>query len=153
MRHSFAALILGFALTASAAIRPADLSIGGIEVGTAEPSVIERLGKPMRRVETGEGVELHYPGLVVSVGWLEDPKLGRERRVFSLYGTGTKACTPQGLCPGVPVAAAGRLYGHVQPTRRETGTYLEYQPVGALCWLQVSAPSGVIRALAVACQP
>jgi len=36
---------------------------------------------------------------------------------------------------------------------RETGTFLEYQPVGEHCWLQVYAPADIILSLAVACQP
>lgn len=35
----------------------------------------------------------------------------------------------------------------------ETDSFLEYQADGLGCWLRISAPSGVIESLAVACQP
>ena len=130
-----------------------ELGISGVSSGATEASVVNRLGTPLRRVDTGEGTELHYPGLVVTVGWLEPQASGRQRRVFALHGTGAHACTPRGLCPGMPVSAAIRLYGPAEPTRRETGTFLEYQPAGTSCWLQVSAPAGDIESAAVACQP
>ncbi|RYG97932.1 MAG: hypothetical protein EON58_08525 [Alphaproteobacteria bacterium] len=140
-------------LACAAGIRASELSIGGVGSGATEASVVKRLGSPAKRLETGDGIELHYSDLVVTIGWIDPEAPGRQRRVVAIYGTGSKACTPKGLCPGMPSSEAARLYGHVEPTLRETGTFLEYQPAGANCWLKVSAPSGVVQSLAVAYQP
>ena len=134
-------------------IPPSELSIGGVVSGATEASVMRHLGKPSRRVDTGDGIELHYPGLVVTVGWLEQKAPGAQRRVLALHGTGPRACTPRGLCPGMPVSEARRLYGPVAPVERSYGSFLEYQPEGLACWLQVSAPRAIVESVAVACQP
>ena len=154
MRNTFALSVL--ILTAPAwcgELPPSELSIGGVVSGATEASVIGQLGEPSRRVETGEGTELQYPGLVVTVGWLEQRAAGIQQRVLALSGTGPKACTPRGLCPGMPVSEVSRLYGPSVPVQRESGTFIEYQPAGISCWLQVSAPAGTVQAVAVACQP
>ena len=154
MRYILAALALTLISPAcTAGIAASELSIGGVASGATETSVVKLLGSPSSRVETGEATELHYPGLVVTVGWLEQEAPGRQRRVFAIKGTGRNACTPKGLCPGMPSSVATRLYGSTKPARRETGTFLEYQPARMNCWLQVSAPADVIQSVAVACQP
>ena len=130
-----------------------ELNIGGVLSGTTEASVLRLLGEPQQRVETGESTELQYPGLVVTVGWLEPRAAGVQQRVLAIRGTGPKSCTPRGLCPGMPASEVRRLYGPSEPVQRETGSYIEYQPAGISCWLQVSAPSGTVQSLAVACQP
>ena len=130
-----------------------ELSIGGVVSGATEASVLRLLGEPPQRVETGEGTELQYPGLVVTVGWLEQHAAGVQQRVLALRGTGPKACTPRGLCPGMPAPEVSRLYGPSEPVQRESGTFVEYQPEGISCWLQVSAPAGTVQTVAVACQP
>jgi len=130
-----------------------ELSLAGVEVGETEKNVVERLGPPNERIDTGEGAELHYPGLVLTVGWLEQTAPGVESRVFASRAEGRSACTPMGLCPGMSVAQAIALYGPTGPTVRETGVFLEFQPVGENCWLQVYAPRDIILSLAVACQP
>ena len=130
-----------------------ELSIGGIEIGATEARVRRSLGEPAGTFDTGEGLELYYPGLVVTVGWLESPGPEVPRRVTALTGTGFNACTPAGLCPGMPVAEVTRLYGPTEPVRRENGTFLEYQPKGANCWLQIRASADPIYKVAVACQP
>ena len=130
-----------------------ELSVGGVSIDATEARVVERLGEPSRRVETGDGTELHYPGLVVTVGWFESQAQERQRGVFALHGTGRKACTPRGLCPGMAASAATRLYGPMKPFQRSYGAFLEYQPADTSCWLQVSAPGRVIESVGVACQP
>jgi hypothetical protein len=50
-------------------------------------------------------------------------------------------------------AHPSRLYGTIEATVRDTGTFLEYHPAGTHCWLQIYAPEGTIISLAVACQP
>ena len=154
MRYILAlvALVLPTSLFAGA-LPPSELSIGGITSGATETSVLKHLGQPTKRLDAGEGIELHYPGLSVTVGWLEQKTPGRQRRVLALYGTGSKACTPRGLCPGQPASTADRLYGRTKPVHRESGTYLEYQPSKTHCWLQVAVKGGVIQSVAVACQP
>ena len=153
MRYIIAiTMVLSF--PASACGFPAsELSLGGVEIGETETHVVELLGPPNTRVDTGEGTELRYPGLVFTVGWLEQAAPGVERRVFASRAEAHSACTPMGLCPGMSVAQATKLYGPTDPTVRETGTFLEYQPVGEQCWLQVHAPTDTILSLAVACQP
>jgi hypothetical protein len=154
MRNTLATLALILAGPAwSGEIPSSELSIGGVVSGATEASVLRLLGEPSKRVETGEGTELQYPGLVVMVGWLKQRAAGVQQRVVALRGTGPKTCTPRGLCPGMPVSEVNRLYGPSVPVQRESGSFLEYQPAGVSCWLQVSAPAGTVQALAVACQP
>lgn len=154
MRTTLALLILLLATPAwSSEIPSSELSIGGVASGDTEASVLRLLGEPSHRVDTGEGIELQYPGFVATVGWLEQRDAGVQRRVLALRGTGPKACTPRGLCPGMPVSEVRRLYGPSVPVQRESGTFVEYQPAGLSCWLQISAPAGTVEAVAVACQP
>ena len=154
MRYILAALTLALASSACIAGIPAsELSIAGVATGDTEASVVTSLGTPTKRVDTGEGTELHYPDLMVTLGWLEQEAPGRQRRVLAILGTGRGTCTPKGLCPGMPSSVAVRLYGATGPTLRETGTFLEYQPTNVSCWLQISAPADVIQSVAVACQP
>ena len=154
MKRIFALAAVALAVSACASEFPlSELQIGGVASGATEASVVRELGEPLRRLETGDGTELHYPGLVVTVGWLEEQAPGRERRVVALLGTGPQACTPRGLCPGMPAAVASRLYGPPEAAQRETGALLEYYPAEPGCWLQVSAPAGIIRSVVVACQP
>ena len=98
MRYILAALALALVSpVCHAGIRASDLSIGAIASGATEASVINRLGSPAKRVETSEGTELHYPDLVVTLGWLEQESPGGQRRVLAILGTGSKACTAKGL--------------------------------------------------------
>ena len=154
MGRIFALVTLAVATVASANTFPlSELQIGGVASGVSELSVIRQLGEPLQRLETGEGTEFHYSGLVVTVGWFEHRDPDRERRVTALLGTGPSACTPRGLCPGIPVAAANRLYGAPVVAQRETGKFLEYYPDEPGCWLQVSDDAGTVRSVAVACMP
>jgi hypothetical protein len=154
MRNTLALLVFILSAPAWAGEVPSsELSIGGVVSGATEASVLSILGEPLQRVETGEGTELQYPGLVVAVGWLEQKAAGVQQRVLALRGTGANACTPRGLCPGMPASQVSRLYGPSEPVQRESGTFVEYQPAGISCWLQVSAPAGTVQTVAVACQP
>ncbi len=154
MKSILAPAFLAAAAVASSGTLPlSELQVGGIASGAAEADVVRQLGEPIRRVETGEGTELHYPGLVVTEAWLEQQASGGDRRVVALLGTDPHACTPRGLCPGMPVEAANRLYGSPVVAQRETGDFLEYYPKAPGCWLQLSVASGIIKSVAVACQP
>ena len=154
MRNILAVVALALAVTSIAGeIPPSELSIGGVVSGATETDVMRHLGKPIKRVDTGEGIELRYPGLVVTVGWLEQKAPGAQRRVSAIHGTGPRACTPRGLCPGMPVSEVRRLYGPVTPVKRSYGSFLEYQPQDLACWLQVSAARAIVESVAVACQP
>ena len=150
--RTLAALILAVPALAGA-LEPTELGIGGVISGAPEASVLLLLGEPATLVDTGEGTELHYPGLVVTVGWLEQEGPEAQRRVTALLGTGPRACTPRGLCPGMPSSEVSRLYGPSAPVLRESGTFFEYQPDEVACWLQVSAPAATVESVAVACQP
>jgi hypothetical protein len=134
-------------------IQPSELSVGGVVSGATEASVTRLLGEPAERAETGEGIELRYPELVATVAYLEQAAPGVQRRVVALRGTGARACTPRGLCPGMPASEATRIYGPSTPVRRESGTFFEFQPEGLACWLQVAATGGIVESVAVACQP
>jgi hypothetical protein len=153
MRYLTVALVFLLSPAVACEIPESELSLGGVATGDSEASVVERLGAPAGRIEDGDGTELRYPGLIVTVGWLEQAAPGVERRVFAIRADSSSACTPMGLCPGMEVAHAFKLYGPVEATVRETGTFFEYQPVAAHCWLQISAPAQTITKLAVACQP
>jgi hypothetical protein len=154
MRNIIAIAFLAFTANAFALDLPkAELSVGGIAPGSAETYVLAHLGKPLQRVEMGEGTELRYPGLRVVVGWLEQAGPGKERRVWAIHGTEKRACTPRGVCPGMLASVAERLYGPGERTVRESGPVLEYYAASTNCWLQLSVPDGVIRSVAVVCQP
>ncbi len=154
MRKIVAVLVLALAGPSIAGeIPPSELSIAGVASGATETSAISQLGEPSERFDTGEGIELRYPGLVVTVGWFEQSAPGVQRRVLALHGTGPRACTPRGLCPGMPTSEIQRLYGQVAPVKRSYGTFFEYQPNGLACRLQVSAPGPIVSSVAVACQP
>lgn len=147
-------VVLTLAGAASAReVQSCDLSIGGVVSGDTEANVLAILGEPSQRIDTGEGTDFRYPDLVVTVGWLEQKANGVQRRVVALRGTGPKACTPRGLCPGMAVSEVSRLYGPSDPVQRSYGTFIEYQPLNVGCWLQVAPQAGVIQSLAVACQP
>ena len=154
MRNIIALAILILAGAASAReVQPCDLSIGGVVSGDTEANVLALLGEPSQRIDTGEGIEFQYPGLVVTVGWLEQKANGVQRHVVALRGNGPKACTPRGLCPGMAVSEVSRLYGPSDPVQRSYGTFIEYQPPNVSCWLQVSPQAGVVQSLGVVCQP
>ena len=69
MRRIFALAALAVATVVSANTVPlSELQIGGIALGASELSLIQQLGEPLQRLETGESTELHYSGLVVTVG-------------------------------------------------------------------------------------
>ena len=149
---AFAVLVLAGTVLAGE-LPPSELTIAGVASGATEASVTSQLGSPSERIDTGEGTELHYPGLVVTVGWLEQKAPGVQPRVLGLLGTGPQACTPRGLCPGMAASEVSRLYGPVASVQRGSGVFLEYQPEGLACWLQVSAPGAIVESVAVVCQP
>ena len=152
------AFVLATAISSCSAHRAlgvpdSELSLGGVSIGDTEQTVIARLGPPDGRVETGEGAELKYPNLVATIGWLEQKAPGVSRRVYELSGTGPSACTPRGLCPGMPLTAASARYGKALRTNRETGDFVEYYGAKSSCWLQITAPAGTVQAIRVACEP
>ncbi len=127
-------------------ISASELVIGGIAIGQHERTVMQRLGAPLSRTESGEGSTLTYAGLHVEVG-------AGDFGVYELVSTNARYCTPSKLCPGMSEAQVQSLYGKPVMVERETGRFLEYQPTGSNCWLQVSAPNGIVKSLRVACQP
>src|SRR5690606_22222086 len=146
MRITIALIALMLAIPSRAGeVGRSELSIGGVSSGATEASVLRTLGEPLQRAETGEGTELQYPDLVVTVGWLEHKGVGVQQRVLALRGTGPSACTPRGLCPGMAASQVRRLYGHSDPVQRESGVFVEYHPADISCWLQVSAPAGTVE--------
>ena len=152
--RSIVVLVLSLLVgSATAGVRDLDLGVGGILLGDTEEEVVAKLGKPIDTSDTGEGWALEYPGLTVLVGWVENPTPGRVRRVFELTATGPTICTPSGVCPGMPVAAATRDFGQPELATRETGEFLEYYSTESPCWLQIPASHGTIKSIRVVCQP
>ena len=127
-------------------ISETELKLGGIAIGLSEAEVRKLAGPPRERENTGEGFKLGYPGLLVYVG-------ADGHGVYDLVSTNPKRCTPSKVCPGMAIDAVNRLYGRPEVAVRETGTFIEYYPKGISCWLQVSAPQGVVISLRIACQP
>jgi hypothetical protein len=145
--------IVGLACAADGAISDSELSLGGVALGETESNVLAMLGAPLEQSETGEGTALEYPGLTVFVGWLEQQAPGKERRVLQLSGTGSNACTPSGICPGMRVERVMAAYGQPVVAGRETGDFLEYYSHQSSCWLQVGTSEGSIRSVSAVCQP
>lgn len=135
-----------------ATIPKAELSLGGVALGDGESRVYEVLG-PRAPIDTGEGWDLPYEGLTVSIGWLEQAGPGKERHVTSLEATGPGACTPAGVCPGSPIAVAEAAYGPPLKAVRETGTVLEFYGNDTSCWLQLGISGDEIAAIRAVCQP
>jgi len=105
------ALVTGSATGPGASISDGELSLGGVTLGDSESQVLATLGQPTEQSDTGEGIALEYPGLIVLVGWLEQVAPGKQRHVLQLNATGPNACTPSGVCPGAPVSKALATYG------------------------------------------
>jgi len=139
-------LACGAAPVFGRSISESELVIGGISIGEHERNVKQRLGAPRSRTDSGEGFRLAYAGLKVEVG-------AGDYGVYEIVSTNAKYCTPSKLCPGMSEAHARRLYGEPVMAERETGSFLEYYPSGSTCWLQISAPKGIVKTLRVACQP
>jgi len=151
MNHVFpSAFALTLGCTAAAAfgqsVSAKELVIGGIAIGQHERAVVQRFGVPLSRRDSDEGSALIYPGLQVEVG-------AGDFGVYEVVSTDAKYCTPSNLCPGMSEVEVQRLYGRPVIAVRETGRFLEYQPTGSFCWLQISAPQGIVNSIRVACQP
>ncbi len=127
-------------------IAESELAIAGVAIGQHESTVIKRLGAPLSRTDSGEGVTLAYTGLRVEVG-------AGDFGVVEVVSTNAKYCTPSKLCSGMSEASMQRLYGKPLSGQGETGRLLEYVPTGSTCWLDVSAAKGIVRSLSIACQP
>ena len=147
------ALLLASAQAGAVTIPDSELSLGGVALGDTEATVIQRLGPPNRRVDTGEGMRLDYPGLTVWTGFLEDPaKPGATRQVSELLSTSADACTPAGLCPAQRLSDAF-LGRHLDLVLREGGTFLEAPASESSCWLQLTAREGRVLSVRAECQP
>ena len=148
----FIALCAGSVAGEPGTIPEAELSLGGVALGDSESHVAAVLG-PTAPLDTGEGWDLQYENLTVSIGWLEQAGPGKERHVLSLEATGPSACTPAGVCPGSPIAAAKTAYGPSLKAVRETGTFLEYYGKDTSCWLQLGTSGDQIVVIRAVCQP
>lgn len=85
-------------------ISASELVIGGIAIGQHENAVMQRLGAPLARTDSGEGFTLTYAGLHVEVG-------ARDFDVNEVVSIDAKYCTPLKLCPGMSEAQVLHLYG------------------------------------------
>lgn len=84
-----------------------ELAVGAVFLGDTDASVAAVLGLAERTTATGEGARVVYPGLSISLGWLEQQTPGKERRVFELVSTSPRWC------------AFLRCGGAVRPTSRD----------------------------------
>lgn len=155
MKSLFAIVVLsaGCAAGSASVISDSELSLGGVALGDSETRVLAVLGQAPMKSDTGEGIALEYPDLTVVVGWLEQQAPGKERHVRQLSGTGPNACTPSGVCPGVPVSRAVAAYGQPVRTQRDSGSFLEYYTHQSACWLQLGTSSNTVRSIGAVCQP
>lgn len=128
-------------------IKDQELSLGGVALGDTETSVLRKLGRPARRTDAGDflNIRLDYPGLTV---WL-----GEGRRVGEVLSTSKRHCTPSGICPGMPFAQAKTRYGTPLVTPRKDGTFMEYLSSESSCWLQLATRKGTVKSLRAECQP
>ena len=130
-----------------------ELKVGGVALGDTERSVVARLGKPTRRIDTGEGIQLDYGGLTVWVGYLENAKPGVPRRVYELLSISKRYCTPSGVCPGVAFDKVRAKHGAPLVADRKDGQFMEYPSYQSQCWLQISVKAGIIQSVRAECQP
>ena len=157
----YSALVACFLLLASVdcsakdpgTISDRELTVGGVALGDTEQSVVARLGKPIRRIDTGEGMRLEYRGLTVWVGYLEQAKPGVPRRTFELLSTSKRHCTPSGVCPGIAFDKVRAKHGAPLVADREDGQFMEYPSYESQCWLQISVKAGIIQSVRAECQP
>src|SRR5690606_26664312 len=147
------ALVTGSATGPGASISDGEISLGGVTLGDSESQVLATLGQPTEQSDTGEGIALEYPGLIVLVGWLEQVAPGKQRHVLQLNATGPNACTPSGVCPGAPVSKALATYGQPIKAERSYGSFLEYYSNQSSCWLQLGTSGDTIHAINAVCQP
>ena len=146
-------LFAGSASGSASAISDSELSLGGVALGDSEAQVLAVLGPAPKQSDTGEGIALEYSDLTVLVGWLEQQAPDKQRRVLQLTATGSRACTPSGLCPGAPMSKAVATYGQPVQAKRESGSFLEYYSNQSSCWLQVGTSGETIRSISAVCQP
>jgi hypothetical protein len=130
-----------------------ELAIGGVTLGETENSAITKLGKPLRRTDNGESVELEYQGMTVWVGWLEQARPNVPRRVYELLSTSNNRCTPSGICPGGGFDQVVAKLGTPIVVDREGGQFMEYFSSQSACWLQISVTAGIIQSVRAECQP
>ena len=124
-----------------------ELSLGGVAIGDTEASVLRRLGQPVRRIDTGDflDIQLEYDGLTV---WL-----GEQHRVGEVLSVSERHCTPSGVCPGMSFHQATKKYGQPLAASREDGAFMEYPSSGSSCWLQFAVEEGRIASVRAECQP
>jgi len=146
-------LFAGSAAGSASTIPNSELSLGGVALGDSETRVLAVLGQAARQSDTGEGITLEYAGLTVLVGWLEPSVPGKQRHVLQLNATGSNACTPSGVCPGMPVSKVVAAYGQPIKAARESGNFLEFYSDQSSCWLQVGTSEDTIRSINAVCQP
>ena len=128
-------------------IKDQELSLGGVALGDTETSVLRKLGRPTRRTDTGDflDIRLDYPGLTV---WL-----GEGRRVGEVLSTSKRHCTPSDICPGMSFARAKARYGTPLVSPRQGDAFIEYPSSESSCWLQLATRKGTIKSLRAECQP
>ena len=128
-------------------VKDRELSLGGVAIGDTEASALRRLGQPVRRIDTGDvlDIRLEYDGLTV---WL-----GEQRRVGEVLSVSKRHCTPSGVCPGMSFDQATKKYGQTLAASREDGAFMEYPSSGSSCWLQFAVDEGKIASVRAECQP
>ena len=154
-RSVFLFLLLAGTAVAESSSRICDreLAFDGVALGDTEATVFEKLGKPLRTTNTGEGRHLDYAGLVIWSGLYDPQDCGTQCRVDELFSTSPKRCTPSGVCPGMTLDAVKALHGEPIVADREARSFMEYASAESPCWLQLTVNNGIVVSARAACQP
>ena len=122
-------------------------SIGGVRIGATKEE-LAHLGTPIVR-RTGDAADPEWRfnnGLVVLFWAGEDEVVHVESRARSV-------CTDTGVCPGMSAAHLNQLLGPDVMGQYPVDGEHEYATTYDTCWLNVAVSDGVVRSIALVCQP
>ena len=121
--------------------------LGPIALGQSRTSVETSLGKPRTTIRTGDVLdpELKYRGLTI---WIT-----HDSRVGGIRSTSPGYCTTDGICPGMPMAAAKKRVGMTRSGKSLTDGSNEYAVTAEACWLAIAVAKSAVVSLELKCQP
>ncbi len=153
-RIFFLLLMAGTAIAESSSrIRNSELAFDGVALGDTEASVLQKLGKPLRTTDTGEGRQLFYHGLTIRSGTFDKWDCGMQCRVDELLSTSPQRCTPSGVCPGMKLDEVKVPQGKLIVADGEGQAFVEFPSDESACWLQLALDNGIVTSVRAACQP